>query len=293
MSAFSIIALVFVIVSAAGIVFILVRKFPQIALINIETISKEREAKIKDELLLQRLRRRRARIAEKFSAVLQPFWKLLRYGFLQLQAYAQELERKHRTKKVKQGAESGGSVKSLLSEAQDFLEKEEFEKAEGKFIEVIRLDNKNVEAYRGLGDLYVARRDYQHAKETLEFLIKLGKADSKIYANLGTVAREEGNLEEAKADLLQSIAMESRLAGAFVDLGLVYQSLGEHEKATEALIRAVEIESANPRNLDLLLEESIIIGNKNLAEDTFVRLREANPENQKLKEFRKRIDEIK
>ena len=46
------IAIILAVASAGGIVFILVRKLPQIAVINIETIPEEREAKRKEELLL-------------------------------------------------------------------------------------------------------------------------------------------------------------------------------------------------------------------------------------------------
>lgn len=288
----TVIAIILAVVSAGGIIFILVKKMPQIAAINIETIPEEREAKRKEELLLQRLERRRYRIISQLSAVFKPIGRLIQYGFLHLQSYAQDLERKHKAKKLKQGPGAPESVGDILKEANEFLEREEFESAEEKFIAAVRLDSKNPEAYRGLGDLYMAKRDYAHAKETLEFLIKLGKADSKIYATLGTVAREEGNLEEAKEDLLKSISMESKLASAYIDLGLVYKGMGDKNKAVEAFSRAVEIEPANPKYLDFLLEECIIVGNKNLAEEAFLRLREANPENQKLKEFRKRIDEI-
>lgn len=289
----TVIAIILAVVSAGAIVFILVRKFPQISIINIETIPKEREGKRKEELLLARLERRRSRIQQKLAAVFKPFGKLIQYGFLQIQTRAEELERKHKAKEAKEDEAGTVSLTALLKEADDLMEKEEFEGAESKFIEAISLDSKNPEAYRGLGDLYMAKRDYAHAKETLEFLIKLGKADAKIYASLGAVAREQGNMEEAKADLLQSISMESKLGSAYADLGLVYKGLGEADKALDAFSRAVEAEPANPKYLDLLLEESIMVGNKNIAEEAFLRLREANPENQKLKEFRKRIDAIK
>ncbi len=286
------VAIILAVVSAGGIIFILARKFPQIAIINIETIPEEREAKRKEELLLERFQRRRSRAMRKLLSVLNPLGKLIQYGFREFHAYVDGLERKHRAKKAKQGGPETISVDAILKEANELAENEEFEQAENKFIEAIRMDSKNPEAYRGLGDLYMAKRDFVHAKETLEFLIKLGKADSRIYANLGTLAREEGNLEEAKEDLLKSITMESKLASAYIDLGLVYKSLGEQNKTMDAFVRAVEIEPANPKYLDFLLEESIIIGNKNMAEEAFLKLREANPENQKLKDFRKRIDEI-
>lgn len=293
MAVLTIIAGAAAVISLGGIIFILARKLPQTSIINIETIPKERELKIKQDLLLARLERRRARMAEKLSLALGPFWKLIRYGFERLITWAEELERAHKAKQVKKESGDSRSVAALLLEAERLSDNGDFDEAEEKYIEVIKIDSKNTQAYKGLGELYMAKRDYAHARETLEFLIKLGKADATIYADLGAVAREQGKLEEAKGELLRSISMESRLAPAYVDLGLVYDSMGEHERAVEAFARAVELEPANPRNLDLLLEESIIVGNKNLAEDAFLKLREANPENQKLREFKKRIDEIK
>ena len=289
----TVIAIIIAIFSFLGIVLILGRKLPQAAIINVESIPAERESKIKQELLLARLERRRKKLNEQFSSVLGPFWKIIRYGFEKLSTWSHELEMAHKAKKVKKTSNPQDSVKIMLLEAERMADNGDFTEAEEKYIEVIKADNKNPQAYKGLGEMYIAKRDYTHAKETLEFLIKLGKADATIYADLGTVAREQGNMEEAKEDLLKSISMESKLSPAYVDLALVHQSLGEHELSIDALFKALEVEPSNPRILDLLLQECIIIGNKNLAEETFVKLREANPENQKLKEFRKKIDEIK
>ncbi|MBI2099374.1 tetratricopeptide repeat protein [Candidatus Uhrbacteria bacterium] len=292
MGALTIIAILIAASSALGMIFVLGRHLRQVAIIDIETIPKERESKIKQDLLLQRFERRRERIIKKASLILGPFWKIIRYGFERLFAWANELEAAHKVKKAKKIVMSS-STPVLLAEARRFADNGDFKEAEEKYIEILKADPKYPAAYKGLGELYMAKKDYLHAKETLEFLIKLGQADATIYARLGAVAKELGNMEEAKEDLLKSISLETDLMSAYVDLGLVYQSLREHEKAMEAFAKAVEIEPSNPRNLDLMLEESIMVGNKNMAEEAFIRLREANPENQKLKEFRKKIDEIK
>ena len=56
--------------------------------------------------------------------------------------------------------------------------------------------------------------------------------------------------------------------------------------------RAVQLEPGNPKYLDQLLEMSIIAGDSELARETYDRLRLANPDNQKLAEFKQRVEEI-
>jgi hypothetical protein len=56
--------------------------------------------------------------------------------------------------------------------------------------------------------------------------------------------------------------------------------------------KALEIEPNNPRYLDTILEISIIKKDKVLANETYKRLKEVNPENQKLAEIKEEIAEL-
>ena len=56
------------------------------------------------------------------------------------------------------------------------------------------------------------------------------------------------------------------------------------------LKEAVTIESGNPKYLDRLIELSIILKDKNLAETSLSKLKEINPENKKINEYKDKIE---
>ena len=63
-------------------------------------------------------------------------------------------------------------------------------------------------------------------------------------------------------------------------------------EAIVAYRTAAEHEPNNPRVLDLLLEISILSGDKRLAREAFIKLQAANPENQKLGDWEAKIREM-
>ncbi|MBI3626728.1 tetratricopeptide repeat protein, partial [Candidatus Uhrbacteria bacterium] len=76
------------------------------------------------------------------------------------------------------------------------------------------------------------------------------------------------------------------------DLGRIYARLNKPAAALKSFAKAVKIEPNNPKYLDQLLEMSIITRDKETAEDVLGRLEAVNPGNQKLTEFRQRIEEL-
>ncbi len=83
------------------------------------------------------------------------------------------------------------------------------------------------------------------------------------------------------------------------DIAYYYYSLGQVNHALEdfdtALINfkdAVQLEENNPKYLDMLIEISLIVRNRLLALDTLKKLKEVNPDNQKLEEFEVKIREM-
>ncbi len=290
------IPLIIVGLSLGGIIFIIARKLPVLAALDADSIPQVKEATVKKNLLDERLKRK----LREFFAKLKPIVKFLSdksgAGFKRLYQRALELERKYQRQSpamLAGGAEEQAEkIRELLSQAEELFNAGKYLEAEQKYIEIIALDNKNIEAYKGLGELYLEQKDYDQAKETMEFILKLNKDDARTYARLGAITSQKGNLEEAKEYYLKSLALSSESAAAHVDLGLVCQATGDKEEAFKCLQKASEIEPNNPRYLDLLLEMAIMLGRKGLAEETFKKLKEVNPENQKLKDLQKEIKKM-
>lgn len=241
----------------AGIAIIIGRHLSDLAIIQVQTIAKEREADVRGEILLRRLREKWKVQRGNARTKLGPILSLAKQWFHELHARAKELESRYHpdTAPKKSPAEA---VTEFLTKATTAAARDDAREAEAAFIEVVGIDPRNAEAYRGLGALYNKARDYAHARETYEFLAKLVPAETDVLLRLQEIT-----------------ALQGDAAAAF-----------------EYIKRAAELESQNPKILDILLEMSILVGDSSEARSAWERLRESNPENQKLTELKERIDKM-
>lgn len=260
MSSFDIIPLVIIVFSLVGIIFIIVKKFPVLAAINVESIKSEQEAVKKEKIIASRLERKILEAGKFLYPLLLPIGRGARNLFLQIYAKALELEKKYARKKEKPAApvDAGQQIKTLFFEAEECFNAGKMEEAEQKCIGIIALDHKNIDAYKKLSQVYLEQKNYENAYETFRHLLKLNPDDTETILDLGSLQKQRG----------------------------------EHEAALANFRRVVELEPTNPKNLDFLIEMSIIVKNKDLAKETFLKLKEVNPENQKLAEFEEKIKEI-
>ena len=81
-------------------------------------------------------------------------------------------------------------------------------------------------------------------------------------------------------------------ASYYYEQAITLENLGEFQKALEVCQKAVDLKPNDPKYLDAMLNLSIIGKKKYLALKMFDRLKDANPENQKLDEIKGRIEEI-
>lgn len=68
--------------------------------------------------------------------------------------------------------------------------------------------------------------------------------------------------------------------------------MDKNDKALENFKQALLIEPNSPRHINKILETSIALKNKTLALEMLSQLEKANPENQKLKEFADKVNEL-
>ncbi|MBU1146193.1 tetratricopeptide repeat protein [Patescibacteria group bacterium] len=261
MSPYDIIPLGIIILSLAGIIFIIVKKFPVLASINVETIQSEQEAVKKERIVAERLSRKISAVGKFLYKVLSPVGRALRGLFSKIYAKVLEWEKsygKKRVKKLEEAPNTNEEIKTLFFEAEECFREGKNEEAEKKCIGIIALDHKNIDAYKKLGQVYLEQKNYDNAYETFKHLLKLNPDDVETLLDLGALCRERG----------------------------------ENDAALANFKRAVELEPTSPRNLDFLIDISIIVKNKDLARETLKKLQEANPENQKLEEFEERIEAI-
>lgn len=284
----TILVLSIIFVCLVGAAIIIVRKFPELVVLNVETAPEKRTAQAKKKLLERRLKRVYSEWRTRTARKIKPFMSLAGGIFANWQRRLLEIYERLRPR-PETAVERDERVKEFLARGRKFLKNEQYDEAEKVFIETLKLDRRNIEAFRGLGDCYIGLREYKHARETYEFLLKLIGEDAGIHTKLGAIAHSLGDWSRAEEEYLRSAALAPDVAKTYADLGFTYQSMREMERAAANFLRAVELEPNNPRYLDFLLEVSILMGNLSLALETFEKLRAVNPGNNKLSKFRKKI----
>jgi tetratricopeptide (TPR) repeat protein len=287
-----------VIVSLVIIAVIVIRKLSRLAIIDVETILGEKESRVKEKLIWQRIARKSRERGAPIVKLGQNFKKRTIDFFERLHQSAKHLEKKYTTEKriakpvrIKSGGEE--KIKLLLEDAKRLADEEKFSEAEAKYIEIVGLDHRHGQAYRALADIYLKTKQFDQAKETLDFIIKLRQDDDKTYAMHGEVAYLEGDYGEAKEYFLIALARDPKFINYYLDLAKVYTALSNHEEARDMLVKAQELEPKNPKILDFLVENSIMLGNQDSAEKFYEEFMALSPDNPKLEIWKAKIAEMK
>lgn len=106
-----------------------------------------------------------------------------------------EKERKELTSKSlgKEGLKlSDGSIPSkeiinLQEKAKKFLEEKNFPEAEKIYLEIIKRDPQNIDAYKGLGQVYLKQNNLKDAKASFEYVLKIKPDDKEAKIELRVI----------------------------------------------------------------------------------------------------------
>ncbi|MDP2709214.1 MAG: tetratricopeptide repeat protein [bacterium] len=255
---YNILPLLLILISLSVIIAIVSRKFSVLAALDVDSIPAEKEAKFKERIISNRLKRNIIRWWSKFALISAPAARAAGDFFKSMLSRLYQAKNDYR---VSGEIDSGQIIEQLLVQAEEFKKHDDLDAAEKKYIEIIGFDSKNIKAFKELGQVYYDKKQFEEARQTFEHILKLRENGEEIY-------------------------------DIYFNLAEVYQAMEKYEEAIGNLKQALTQEPANPRYLDTMLEISIIIKDKALALDTYNKLSRANPENNKLGEFKKQIDEL-
>lgn len=289
---YNIIPLLLILISLSVIIVIVASKFSVLANLDVANIPAEREAKFKERIISNRLKRNIIKWSVKSSRLFQPGARFVGNFFKFSLNKLNQLKNGYLAREAEQGINPGQKIEQLFSQADEFKKRDDWASAENKYIEIIGLDSKNLRAFKELGRVYFEKKQYEEARQTFEHVLKLKQDDEDIYDNLAKIAQENGDLAEARDEYLKSININKQNAQTHFSLACVYQAMGKLPEASRSLKKALKIEPANPKYLDTMLQISIIIKDKALAMDVYQKLFKTNPENNKIAEFKKQIDAL-
>ncbi len=253
---FWLIPVLIVLLGLATVAVVLLRRAPRVAMINVETIREERAKRLKERIILQRFDRFRAERLGGAGRALRAAWDAVSKAGRRLVQRLYRLEQYYQRLSAPKGdAADPNAVMRLLERAGAFARQDETVQAEKLYIEVIGHHPKSIDAYEGLGNLYLKARQYEQARETLRFALRL---------------------QPENASVLMSLAQLERLQ--------------DHPtEALEHLRRATEIRPKNPKYLDAYVDAALAAKSAEDAARGIGLLKDVNPENQKIVEFEERL----
>lgn len=287
----------FLVISILVIAGVIARRFPEASVLDVTSLADAKNRETKRRIMQERLKRSSAAAKEKMQSVFGPVQRVAFGGAKALYERIMTLERRYQEerRRVSRGGKSGDAmhVRELLEEAEEFAEARQYAEAEQKYISVISADARNVPAYRGLAWIYLETDQLEQAKETLEFLLRLKPGDAEAIALLGEVAFKKGFMQDAEKYLRKAIELERPGVKRRVRLAEMFFAVKKPREAKVEMQLVTREVPNNPKYLDFLLESSILCGDVEVAERALAALQDVNPENQKIKEFEARINDVK
>lgn len=243
-------------IAALGVIaFILLRKVPQLRLVDPMTAPDRRDQALKKDLMRQRLERESAEHLATLSAAAQKPWEMVRDAFRRAAGRLVALERKYVENQRFGGVASAEVVAALMGDAEKLEREGEYEQAEKKLVEAITLSPKHVPAYLALGALYQDMKQPAEAKESYAFAAKLNPRDIAALSALGQMAEDEE----------------------------------DHEQAFTWYGKARAVQPNNPKLLDAFIRTAIAAEKNDVAQEALQVLRDVNPENGKIEEYAREL----
>ncbi|PIY93241.1 MAG: hypothetical protein COY69_02655, partial [Candidatus Magasanikbacteria bacterium CG_4_10_14_0_8_um_filter_32_14] len=152
---FNILPFILIVLSLVIIIFVIVRKYPQLLLLDVDTLPEIKMARNKNRLIMHKSEQREKQYYANFKNKLVPFIKLLKNIQLAFRVLVGKIERKvGENEKIPNGPsitkqekkEKIIMSKDLVKDAQTDLLQEDYPTAEKKFLASLNYDSKNKEA---------------------------------------------------------------------------------------------------------------------------------------------------
>jgi len=290
------IALIVLGISTLSMLVVFSRRLSAVALLDVETIARERERKTKERIASARLQRSSDEAVKAIKKAFSPITQSFQSAFKDVSEAATKLEKRfqdeRRRAKRPIAADDAEKIRELIAEGDRLYSERQFREAELKFIKVISMDARNVQAYYALANIYFDTEEYDQAKETLDFLLKLKPGDAETFAMRGEVLYHKGNLHEALIEYGKACESKPDEPKYLWRSAEIHIERSEYAEAIEKIDKLLESDPNNPKYLDLLVETGILAGDRKVAQRGYERFKAVNPENQKLEEFEKKIREL-
>jgi len=266
----TVISLIVISLAVIIILTIIIRKFPALAILDAGNIPGEKEAKFKERIMKARVERDLAHWSGFFGRIWLFLSRRLSASLRSRQANLKKIKTSYRLNIKMPWLAKQKKIRELLLAAAESLKKEDEKAAEEKLLEIVSFDQKNLGAFFQLGELYGRQKKWSEASQTFDYALRLARQHHRDKTDSGEITPQR----------------------IYFALAEIEKEAGNLDAALENIREALELEPNSPRYLDLILDLSIIRKDKNLATESWEKLAVVNPENNKLEEWKKKIEEL-
>jgi tetratricopeptide (TPR) repeat protein len=291
----SIIAGIIALAAVAAMGFLVAKHWKELRLLDPMSMKEEQVKKQREDMILRRFERLSSDRLEGAKRFGRQFGRKATQSYRRLYRKLKRFEHAYkRTSKplAAMGPSTKERVKNLLGEARAFSRDLKWADAERRYLEILSLDERNVDAFRGLGQIYLKQKLYPQAKETFEFLQKIGKADDAVFAGLAEIALADGNLALAERMRMKAVDESPKQSHRYAELAEFYVDQDDAEKAWPHAKRASDLEPGSAKYLELSLETAILLGDKKEAKERFQKLRLLIEDQARFQSWKEKIDAI-
>jgi tetratricopeptide (TPR) repeat protein len=291
------ISLIITLIAAVIIAAVLRRHWKEIRLLDTDTIRAEKERQARERIVEQRLERR-LQIAlhplQRFGRLIgERAMKTYRNAEERLVHVSSQVQSNMRGWQMPTQEDTSGSVQRLLVEASAYAQEHKWAEAERAYLEILKQNERELEAYRGLGALYLKQRQLDQARETFAFLERVQGADDATYAGMAELAELEQDLPRAEQLRKRAVEKAPKSAMRHAELAQFYLANGSPEYASASAKRACELEPSSAAHLELSVEAAILVRDRASAEKQLERLRLVSTDRERVQVLKEKVDAMK
>ncbi|MBX4191615.1 MAG: tetratricopeptide repeat protein [Candidatus Doudnabacteria bacterium] len=155
---------------------------------------------------------------------------------------------------------------------------------EDLYLEAIKRNPHDREAYEALGRLYLQNKNYSDAVQTYEYLIKLDPTRDIYYSNLGLSHYSLKEFQKAKESYEKAISINNKIPTRWINLGLCFEAIEDYAKAVKSFSTALQFDKLNVNYMNLLADAYTKMENFVRAEEVLEQILAMEPNNKLARE---------
>ena len=280
-------------VSAGIIAYLLSRHWKEIRLLDTDTIKSEQERNARNRIVRERFERQLKKWSVPVKRATRTMSQRLASSIQQMESHVKGQKKESSGENASEGKKQPKTkVEKMLALANQLATEKKVSRAERIYLEILKLDMRQPDAYQGLGELYLSDRQYKQAKETLQFLVSLNAATDQTYASLAKIAEVDGNMGKAEEMRKKALERSQNAPRRQAELAEHYLKCHKPNLAWEHAQSAMRSDGENERYIELSAESAILLGDRESAERLYQDLRLRDYDQIKLESLKEKIEEM-